>query len=39
MEDDNLLAEVDTRSVIRMERNLWSVKRMTDTLFLFLLFT
>jgi hypothetical protein len=30
MEDDNLLAEVNTRSVIRMERSLRSGRRMTD---------
>ena len=30
MEDDNLLAEVRIRSVIRMERSLRSGKRMTD---------
>lgn len=30
MEDDNLLAEVRKRSVIRLERSLWSGKRMTD---------
>lgn len=29
MEDDNLLAEVNTRSVIRVERSLRSGKRMT----------
>jgi len=31
MEDDNLLAEVNISSVIRMERNLWSGVRMTDS--------
>ena len=36
MEDDNLLAEVIIRSGIRMERNLWSGKRMTDTTLCFL---
>jgi len=30
MEDDNLLAEVRIRSVIRMERSLRSEKRMTE---------
>ena len=29
MEDDNLLAEVNTRSMIRVERSLRSGKRMT----------
>ena len=32
MEDDNLLAEVRIRSVIRMERSWRSGRRMTDTL-------
>ena len=31
MEDDNFLAEVNTRSVIRVERSLRSGERMTDT--------
>ena len=31
MEDDNLLAEVRIRSVIRMERSWRSGRRMTDT--------
>jgi len=35
MEDNNLLAEVNSRLVIRMERNLWSGERMTNTTHLF----
>lgn len=31
MEENNLLAEVKVRSVIRVERNMWSGKRVTDT--------
>ena len=38
MEDDNLLAEVNTRSVIRVERSLRSGKRMTDTSLCFCIF-
>lgn len=35
MEDNNLLAEVNSRLVIRMERNLWSGERMTNTYLIF----
>jgi hypothetical protein len=35
MEDDNLLAEVMIRSVIRVERSRRSGKRMTDTYLIF----
>lgn len=38
MEDDNLLAKVK-KSVIRIERSLWSGKRMTETSFDYLSLT